>query len=130
MPSEGIGRATSLAFVRHGITKLAFLDIDPIGMAATKNLVLELNDKIEVLECKADLSNEKAIVDAVRKVVDKFGQINIAVNNVGVGGPMCPSTEMSLDDYRKTIDLDLVGLWIAQREEIRQMLQQDPDEQR
>ncbi|EXJ63303.1 uncharacterized protein A1O5_11624 [Cladophialophora psammophila CBS 110553] len=123
---SGIGRATSLAFVRHGIKQLALLDIDTAGMAATRKLIFELNDNVEVLEIQADLSNEKAIVDAVQKVTKTFGQINIAVNNVGIGGPICATSEMGVEDYRKVVDLDLIGLWIAQREEIRQMLRQEP----
>lgn len=88
-------------------------------------MLLEVNRDVDVLELQADLSEEKSIVDAIGKVVEKFGRIDIAVNNVGVGGPMTASTDMTVDAYRKIIDIDLVGLWIAEREEIRQMLRQD-----
>lgn len=119
----GIGRATSIAFVHHGIRKIALLDINPSSIKETKGLLLNANAKVEVLELPVDVTNEKAVVEAVQKVVDTFGQLTIAVNNAGLGGPIRPTAEMALEDYRRIIDLDLVGLWVAQREEIKHMLQ-------
>lgn len=93
-------------------------------MNQTTTLVKAIKD-VEIIEIATDMAEESSIVQAVQQVVDRFGRIDIAVNNAGIGGPLGPSTEMSAQAFHKVIDINLIGLWIGQREVIRQMLKQD-----
>ncbi|KAH7068619.1 short chain dehydrogenase/ reductase [Paraphoma chrysanthemicola] len=126
---SGIGRATSLALARHGAQKLALLDINEGALQETEDIVLAAtkttNNQIETLKVHVDVSNESSIIEAMQKVIKSFGRIDIAVNNAGIGGPVAPSTEVSIDAYRAVIDVNMIGLWVCQREEIKHMLCQD-----
>lgn len=110
--------------MQHGVSRLAILDIDNAGMNQTTTLVKAIKD-VEIIEIATDMAVESSIVQAVQQVVDRFGRIDIAINNAGIAGPMGPSTELSAQDFHKVIDINLIGLWIGQREVIRQMLKQE-----
>jgi NAD(P)-dependent dehydrogenase (short-subunit alcohol dehydrogenase family) len=123
---SGIGRATSLALVSHGVRRLGILDID---MVKAEETTLELKSKfpdVEVILVHADMANEESVITGINKIVQNFGRIDYAVNNAGVGGKLGPTTEISGSDFRSTIDINLIGLWVCQREEIRHMLKQEP----
>ncbi|KAL6410738.1 hypothetical protein AUP68_07170 [Ilyonectria robusta] len=118
-----------MAFARHGVQKLALLDIDDAGLETTAAMISQqTNKRVESLKIKIDVSDEKAIVQAIQKVVDAFGRIDIAINNAGIGGPIMDSTKISTDEFRRVLDVNMIGLWVSQREEIRQMLAQSPIE--
>ena len=79
--SSGIGRATALEFARHG---------SRIVLAArSADRLAELEKEIramgaEVLSCVTDVSNEADCRNLISKTVEKFGTINILVNNAGI----------------------------------------------
>ncbi|KAF4950237.1 hypothetical protein FGADI_8325 [Fusarium gaditjirri] len=124
---SGLGQATSVAFARHGIQKLALIDLNSTGMQITEELIRKaVGDQTELLSIEADISDEASVIGAMKSAAKKFGRIDIAINNAGVGGPIKPSTETSLEEYRKVIDINTIGLWLCQREELKQMLSQDP----
>lgn len=75
-----------------------------------------------------DIADEAAVVGAIKKIVDTWGRIDIAINNAGIGGEISPSPKISSEQFRGVLDINLIGLWVSQREEIKQMLRQDPVE--
>lgn len=97
-----------------------------------KQTVKELKDtypNIEVLPIEFDAANADSTVKAVETAALKFGRIDHAVNNVGIPGPMGLSTAVSTTDFKKLLDINLTSMWIAQREQIKVMLQQEPIQQ-
>jgi NAD(P)-dependent dehydrogenase (short-subunit alcohol dehydrogenase family) len=72
-----------------------------------------------------DTSHEAAVNAAVEKTVDKFGRMDIAVNNAGIGGEVRTDLE-EFEKWRKILSVNLDGVWLCQRAQIRQMLQQEP----
>ncbi|EXJ63359.1 uncharacterized protein A1O5_11680 [Cladophialophora psammophila CBS 110553] len=124
---SGIGQATCIALVRHGVDRVAILDIDTAGMSQTSKLIRTIKE-VDIIEISTNMANESSVVQAVQQVIDRFGRIDIAVNNAGIGGSILPSTETSVQDFHKVIDINLIGLWIGQREVIRQMLKQEPQQ--
>ncbi|KIW30208.1 uncharacterized protein PV07_05967 [Cladophialophora immunda] len=122
---SGIGKATSIAFARNGVTKLALADIDEAGLKSTEKAVAALNKDVEVLLVTMDVSIEQSVIQGIQQVVIRFGRIDIAVNNAGFGGPIAPSVDISSEDFRRVIDTNMIGLWMCQREEIKQLLRQD-----
>lgn len=81
---------------------------------------------IEVLPIEYDAANEDSTIKAVETAYSKFGRIDHAVNNTGITGPLAPSTSVSTKDFQNLLDINLMSLWTAQREQIRTMLQQEP----
>ena len=72
------------------------------------------------------MTNEQSIDDAVAQTASKFGRIDYAVNNAGIGGPLTLSAEHSTPDWQKVMNVNLNGVWMSSRAEIRQMLKQEP----
>ncbi|KIW42228.1 uncharacterized protein PV06_05792 [Exophiala oligosperma] len=126
---SGIGQATCVALVRHGVKRLAVLDINVVGLRETKDLVERIR-RVDVLQLHVDLAEENSIISGVQRAVDHFGRIDILINNAARAGAIRPSTDVATGDFRKIIDVNLIGLWVCQREAIKQMLKQDPIKQR
>jgi len=72
-----------------------------------------------------DVSKEQSIEDSVRNTVSAFGRIDIAVNNAGIGGPAKTSPDVTRSEWQTLLDINLTGVWLCQRAQIRQMLKQE-----
>lgn len=105
------------------------LDINAAGLAETKRLVNEVRE-VNVLELQVDLAEEQSIISGVQQANDHFGRIDILINNAAIAGAISPSINVATSDFHKIIDVNLVGLWICQREVIKRMLQQEFIKQR
>lgn len=122
---SGIGRATATAFARHGSPRIALLDKNEDLL---KTSVAELRKEFpttEFLPITYDAGSESSSVKAIDTAVSAFGRLHHAVNNAGYPGPLGPSTEVTAEDFRALLDVNLTGVWVAQREQIKHMLQQD-----
>ncbi|KAL4926330.1 SDR family NAD(P)-dependent oxidoreductase [Aspergillus undulatus] len=123
--ASGIGKATAFSFASHGVTRLALADIN---LTAAEAAARELTSKftgIDVIPLGLDVRKEKSIVDAVAETTGRFGRIDYAVNNAGIGGPHDLSADHSLEEWRRTVDIDLNGVWMSSRAEIKVMLEQE-----
>jgi NAD(P)-dependent dehydrogenase (short-subunit alcohol dehydrogenase family) len=122
---KGIGKATAFAFAQHGAKALAIGDLNS---KATRDTAAELKQaypNVEVLPLELDVSKEQSIDDAVAQVASKLGRIDYAVNNAGIGGQPNKSAELQTADWKRVIDVNLNGVWMSSRAEIRQMLKQE-----
>ncbi len=116
---QGIGYATAVMFAKAGV-KTAFIDIEDTN-DITKKLQ---NEGCDVISIKCDVSNEKEVKIAVEKIVTNYGNLDIAFNNAGIQTPQMPMHQISTNDYTKTINVDLNGIWHFMHYEIEQMLKQ------
>ncbi|VUC27468.1 unnamed protein product [Clonostachys rosea] len=124
--ASGIGRATATAFARHGSAMIALLDKNEALLKTTVSELREEFPATDFLPVPYDAGSESSTVNAVEKATSAFGQLRHAVNNAGYPGPLGPSTEISTNEFQKLLDVNLTGIWTAQREQIRHMLQQKP----
>jgi NAD(P)-dependent dehydrogenase (short-subunit alcohol dehydrogenase family) len=62
------------------------------------------------------------VVALLNEVHDRFGRLDFAHNNAGVTDTVCPTAEMTLERWRRTIDVDLTGVFLCMREELRLMI--------
>lgn len=79
--SRGIGKAIARAFAMEGYNVAIMCKNSKKELEATYN---ELNNISDALALQGDLSKYDAAVFAVRKIIDKFGNIDVLVNNAGV----------------------------------------------
>ena len=56
--------------------------------------------------------------------MEKFGRLDVAFNNAGIEGVWVPIVRQSEEDWDRTIDVNLKGVWLCLKYEIRQMLKQ------
>jgi gluconate 5-dehydrogenase len=76
---------------------------------------------VEVAAVKADVSQEEQVLNMVNAAVAKFGSLQILVNNAGTAS-LSPSVDMSVEEWKKVIDVNLTGVFLCARTAAREMI--------
>lgn len=113
--NAGIGLATALLFVRHGV-RVAIVSRRADRNRAARQQIESVGG--HCLDFAGDVSDEKFLRTAVAKTAEAFEGLHYAFNNAGVGQLPVPLSEQSVDDYRRIIDVNVMGVWLAMREEL------------
>jgi NAD(P)-dependent dehydrogenase (short-subunit alcohol dehydrogenase family) len=116
--SAGIGRATAREFARHGC-KVALLARGRAGLDAAAREVEELGG--EALVIPTDVADFAAVEHAADEVAQKFGGIDIWVNNA-FAGIFSRFMDMSLDEFRRVTDVTYFGQVHGTRAALKHML--------
>lgn len=117
----GIGRATALAFARQGAKLVVSGRREEAGHALAAEL-RALGASAEFL--RADVRVEAEVRSLVEQTVERFGRLDVAVNNAGTEGQLGPVTEQSVDNYVATFETNVLGTLLALKHEMRVMLRQ------
>lgn len=107
--SNGFGRQMALKFASKG-AKLVLNDLNLKGLEETRDLVLKSYD-VEILLAPADIANEAQVKDMAEKVLDKFDNIFLIVNNAGIDGGFDQSLAASSEVYDKVMNVNVKGAW-------------------
>ncbi len=119
--TSGIGRDTAVLFAKAGAKVVVAGRREPEG-EETIEMVRAAGG--EGLFVKADVSKASEVEALVQKTVEKFGRLDVAFNNAGTEGVLTPIIRQSEEDWDRTIDINLKGVWLCLKYEIRQMLKQ------
>ncbi|MFO1312513.1 MAG: glucose 1-dehydrogenase [Burkholderiales bacterium] len=117
----GIGRATALAFAREGANLVVSGRRDEAGQALAAEL-RGLGAQAEFL--RADVRIEAEVRSLVEWTVQRFGRLDVAINNAGTEGQLGPITEQSGDNYEATFSTNVLGTLLSMKHEMRVMLKQ------
>ncbi|MFI8194442.1 SDR family NAD(P)-dependent oxidoreductase [Streptomyces sp. NPDC085946] len=114
---SGIGRAVALAFAAEG-ARVVVAGRGRAALDETAALIGAAGGT--TLAHTADVSRADDVAALVRAAVDRFGSLDVAVNNAGVfrGGPL---PEMGEEDWRTLLDVNVTGVFLAMAAEVRQM---------
>lgn len=116
--ASGIGLATAKAFVNEGL-KVVIADINK---EAGELKAHELNENnSDVFFVQVDVSQEDSVANLIEKTISKFGQIDIMINNAGIGA-LNETHELSYEDYHKIISVNQDGVFFGIKYAIREML--------
>jgi len=76
---------------------------------------------VKVVPVKADVSQEDQVINTVKTAIEKFGSVEMLVNNAGTAS-ISPSIDMSLEEWKKVIDVNLTGVFLCARTAAREMI--------
>ena len=77
--------------------------------------------KVEVVPVQTDVCQENQVVAMVNTAVERFGSLEIIVNNAGIAA-LSPSVDMPAEEWRKVIDVNLTGVFLCARTAAREMI--------
>lgn len=118
---SGIGRGIARALAKAGadialcgrrlsVCETACAEIRQTGVAA------------EAFRC--DVSQQNEVEAMVAAVIERFGRIDILVNNAGIAGAAQPFLDITLEQWRQTIDINLTGMFLCSQAVGRHMVRE------
>ena len=116
--TSGIGRASCIAFAREG-AKVAIADINAEGGRAVAAEIADNGGEAFFIE--TDVTQEDQVIRMVSETKRRFGKIDILFNNA-TWYVVKQATEMSLEDWRRTIDTNLTGPFLCSKYVIMEMM--------
>jgi 3-oxoacyl-[acyl-carrier protein] reductase len=114
--ARGIGLAITERLVADG-ARVMIADLDG---AAAKKVTERLEDRVAALV--ADVSRADHVEHIVQGTIERWGRLDIVVNNAGITGRSFPIQELTDDDWQRVIACDLTSVFFVCRAAIRHML--------
>ena len=125
--ASGIGRATALRLATDGAA-ITVMDVNAAGAAETVMMIEALGG--EALAVIGDVSLAADSDRAVAETVAKFGRLDFAHNNAGVVSAGVNTDELTEADFDRTFAVNVRGVWLGMRAQIRYMKAQAPVDER
>jgi NAD(P)-dependent dehydrogenase (short-subunit alcohol dehydrogenase family) len=122
--ASGIGRACALRFAHEGaIVVVADLESARAGAEETVELIERVGGTAEFFPCDVSSSSDNQAL--VAHVVDRFGRLDFAHNNAGIGAHHLLH-ETPDEDFDRVIAVNLRGTFLGMKHQLREMLGNDP----
>lgn len=119
--SSGIGKATAFAFAKEGV-KVALADISEAGSVVAREI--ERAFDVPTIFIKCDVSKAREVEQMIQAVTERFGHLDYAFNNAGIEGTPALTDECTEENWQRTIDTNLKGVWLCMKYQIPVMLRQ------
>jgi NAD(P)-dependent dehydrogenase (short-subunit alcohol dehydrogenase family) len=120
---SGIGRVTALVLLQEGYA---------VALAGRRSAALDQTvaeagpDGQRALVVPADVSDAASVRELFAKIKQTFGRLDLLFNNAGAGAPPVPLEDLTLEQWRRVIDVNLTGAFLCTQEAFRLMKNQDP----
>jgi NAD(P)-dependent dehydrogenase (short-subunit alcohol dehydrogenase family) len=118
---SGIGQGVAERFSLEG-AKLALVDLNADGLKETAAICRQHGADVETFT--ADVSQTADVESFFAKTVERYGRLDICVNNAGIGNPPMPLVQMTDEGFDRTIAVNLRGVFLCMRAAGRQMIAQ------
>jgi glucose 1-dehydrogenase len=122
--SKGLGQAMAIAFAQAGADVLVNYNTDEAGALDTKRVVEEAGARAILF--RADVADDSAVKEMFQYALDRFGRLDICVPNSAVQLNAAVD-EMSSEQWRRVIDVNLTGLFLCAREAVQAFKRQGID---
>jgi NAD(P)-dependent dehydrogenase (short-subunit alcohol dehydrogenase family) len=116
---SGIGRATAILLASEG-AKIVIADMDEAG--AKETIALITASKGESIFVKTNTSIASDSKNVVDQTIEKYGRLDIAFNNAGIGGLTLPVADYPIEEWDKVIGINLSGVFYGMHYQIPAML--------
>jgi len=107
--AQGFGKAIVERFVQSG-AKVAIWDRD---IALAEKTAKALGDNVMAITC--DVGDPTSVAAARERTLERFGRIDILINNAGIAGAIAKTWETDVDDWRQVMRINLDGPFICSR---------------
>jgi NAD(P)-dependent dehydrogenase (short-subunit alcohol dehydrogenase family) len=118
---SGIGRATAIVFGREG-AKVAIADYNRDGGEQTVRMIKDAGGQALFIEANVAIAKQAEAM--IAKAIETYGRLDCAFNNAGIAGTQRKTADYDEDEFDKIIAVDLKGVWLCMRAEIRQFIAQ------
>lgn len=113
----GIGKSTAIAFAQRG-AKVVLSD----WKEDKDTLSIIKENGGDVIFVKCDVSIEDDVKKLVSETISRYDRLDFAFNNAGTEGILAPAVDCSNDNWERTININLKGVWICMKYQIPEML--------
>jgi NAD(P)-dependent dehydrogenase (short-subunit alcohol dehydrogenase family) len=119
--ATGIGRVTALTFAREGATVI-IADVDERGAEETVRLITATGGAAHTLA--TDVTRAAAVEALLAHIAATWGRLDCACNNAGMADGAPSWLDVAENAWERVLAVNLTGVWLCMRAEIRQMLTQ------
>ena len=120
--SRGIGKATAVEFAKLGGYKVVINYLESREEAEKLSKFLNKEYKVETLVIKADVSNEVEVKNMIQEIIDKFGKIDVLVNNAGIAIDK-EFEDRTVEDWKRTLEVNTIGTFLVSKYASENMLE-------
>ncbi|UVE16137.1 glucose 1-dehydrogenase [Pseudomonas sp. LS44] len=120
--ASGIGLAMAKAFAANG-AHLALFDINASALEQVRGELGETHPGIQLEAIAGSITDPQVVEDAMQRTVESFGRVDVLLNNAGIAMNR-PTLELSADDWRRAIDINLNGVFYCAQAAGRRMVDQ------
>jgi NAD(P)-dependent dehydrogenase (short-subunit alcohol dehydrogenase family) len=119
--TSGIGRETAVLFAKAGAKVVVAGRREAEGEQTVELIRAAGGEGVFV---KTDVSKASEVEALIQQTMEKFGRLDVAFNNAGIEGVFAPLVQQKEEDFDRTINVNLKGVWLCLKYEIQQMLKQ------
>jgi meso-butanediol dehydrogenase/(S,S)-butanediol dehydrogenase/diacetyl reductase len=114
----GIGKAIAITFARED-AKVAICGRTLHTLEETTLQIHEEGGQVITIQC--DVSDSASVQSMVTQAVERFGRVDVLVNNAGVRASTCTILELTEEEWHRTFDIDAKGSWLCSKYVIHEM---------
>lgn len=120
--SSGIGQTTAIRFAKEGAKVVVNYNKNKAGGEETLEKIKRITD--ECLLVQADVSNEEDVERLFKTVLDKFGTVDVLINNAAIGTDKRPFMDATYEDMKEMIDTDITSVFMCSKRAAKIMQKQ------
>lgn len=118
----GIGKSAALALLKDGYN---------VALVGRRRELLEKTAadsgaKDRCLVAAADLAKPEEVKRVFQELKQKWGRLDVLFNNAGMGAPAIPMEDLTLEQWKQVVDINLTAMFLCSQEAIRIMKAQSP----
>ena len=119
---SGIGRAAALALLADGWSvTLAGRRLEPLEQVAE-----ESGAAARAFAVPTDVAKAESVASLFAATVERFGRVDLLFNNAGVNAPGVPLEDLTLEQWKNVVDINLTGMFFCIQQAFRVMKAQSP----
>jgi len=111
---RGIGRGVALRFAREG-ARLALVDLEQSHLDETADELEASGTGVEHIELKADVSSSADVQRFFDATIERYGRLDVLVNNAGIGNPPVPIINMPEEAWDRTLAVNLKSVFLCSK---------------